>query len=479
MIKTTLSIIAVLLHIQLQAQNPLIKKYSSEQARAVINKAYQDLKLYHAGLYRYTSKEDFDKYADSLEQSIQEPLTELELYRKMKPMISKTRCLHTDLITKATYDGSLDKGSNLMPLQVFLDHGHLYAVRSFENVPSVLAGDELIAINGKAIDHVLQKILPAIPADGYNQTMKNLAIYHQFPSWYRSMVEVTAEFQLSLLRKGTLLTVVVKGAKFSDLARPGFLMPFNDEKQLDFSITGQTGILTVRSFAKSDIKAGNQNFKLFIDDVFAQLKNRKTKNLIIDLRYNTGGSDPNAAYLSGFFFDQPYRYWDRIEVAEGTAKSIKGISALLYRKPVQKDGVWLWQKGKLTHEFDFTDVMQPHPDHFQGNIYLLLNGFCMSSCADFAAIVSKNPKVRTVGEETGGGFQGNNSGIMPGLNLKPTGLVLTVPLQKYYNAVDRSKNYGRGVIPDYPVEPGIADLISGNDTVMAKTMDLIRQQPDH
>jgi len=474
MIKTTLSILIALLCTQLYAQKSLTKQYSPEESQAVIKKTYENLKLYHAGLYRYTPKEDFDKYVDSLEASVKEPITELELYRKMKPMVSKTRCLHTDLITAASYDGSLDRDPNLLPFQVFLDQGHVYVVKSFENVPSVFPNDEILTINKKSIDQILQKILSAIPSDGYNQTMKNLAIYHQFPSWYRSMVEVTTDFEVTVIRNHMPLTVKVKGAKFSELSKPGFLKPFENKQQLDFTITNKTGILVIRSFSKSDIKAGKQKFKEFMDDVFVRLKDEKTKNLIIDLRYNTGGSDPNAAYLSRYFFNEPFRYWDRIEVAEGTAKSIKGISAILYRKPIQKDGVWLWQKGKLTDEFDFTDLMQPHENNFKGNVYLLINGFCMSSCADFAAILSKNKKVKTVGEETGGGFQGNNSGIMPGLNLRPTGLVLTVPLQKYYNAVDLSKNFGRGIIPDYPIEFTVEDLISGKDKAMIKTMNLIK-----
>ena len=473
MIKTTLSIIIALSCTQLYAQKSLTKQYSAEESNAVIKKAYEDLKLYHAGLYRYSAKKEFDQYVDSLQSSVKAPLTELELYRKMKPMVSKARCLHTDLITAVSYDGSLDREPNLLPLQLFLDNGHLYVVKSFENVPFLFPNDEILAINKKTTVQILQKIIPAIPADGYNQTMKHLAVYHQFPSWYRSMVEVANDFEITVLRDHKQITVKVKGAKFSELAKPGFLKPFENKRQLEFTISNQTGILVIRSFARSDIKAGKQRFREFIDQAFEQLKNGKTKNLIIDLRYNTGGSDPNAAYLSRYFFNEPYRYWDRIEVAEGTAKSIKGILALFYRKPIRKDSVWLWQKGKLTEEFDFTDPMQPQQNNFKGNVYLLINGFCMSSCADFAAILSKNKNVKTVGEETGGGYQGNNSGIMPGLNLRPTGLVLTVPLQKYYNAVDLSKNFGRGIMPDHPVKFTVEDLISGKDKVMIKAMELI------
>jgi hypothetical protein len=37
----------------------------------------------------------------------------------------------------------------------------------------------------------------------------------------------------------------------------------------------------------------------------------------------------------------------------------------------------------------------------------------MSLCADVAAILSFNKKAICIGQQTGGGYQGNNSGLMP------------------------------------------------------------------
>ena len=72
----------------------------------------------------------------------------------------------------------------------------------------------------------------------------------------------------------------------------------------------------------------------------------------------------------------------------------------------------------------------------------------LSSCADVIAILAHNKKAKVVGQESGGGYQGNTSGIMPKTKI-PTGLELTVPLLKYTNAVDPMVNIGRGTIPDY------------------------------
>lgn len=67
----------------------------------------------------------------------------------------------------------------------------------------------------------------------------------------------------------------------------------------------------------------------------------------------------------------------------------------------------------------------------------------MSSCADVAAILSYNKKAIFIGQETGGGYQGNNSGMIPDSKMQPFNFTLSVPLQKYFNYVDTSKNIGR------------------------------------
>ncbi len=98
----------------------------------------------------------------------------------------------------------------------------------------------------------------------------------------------------------------------------------------------------------------------------------------------------------------------------------------------------------------------------------------MSSCADVAAILSYNKKASFVGQETGGGYQGNNSGMIPDSKIQPFNFTLTVPLQKYFNYVDTSKNIGRGTMPDYPINLTIDDILKGNDKELKTTIDLIK-----
>ena len=96
----------------------------------------------------------------------------------------------------------------------------------------------------------------------------------------------------------------------------------------------------------------------------------------------------------------------------------------------------------------------------------------MSSCADLVAILAHNKKAKVVGQESGGGYQGNTSGMMPKTKI-PTGLEITVPLLKYTNAVDPVVNIGRGTIPDYVVTPSLDDWIEKKDVEKEFVIQLI------
>jgi hypothetical protein len=62
--------------------------------------------------------------------------------------------------------------------------------------------------------------------------------------------------------------------------------------------------------------------------------------------------------------------------------------------------------------------------------------------------------------------------MMPKAKIPP-GLSITVPLQKYTNAVDTIRNFGRGSVPDYEVSPSIDDWIDKGDAEMEFVLQLV------
>jgi Periplasmic protease len=452
------------------------QKYPADSLRRWTTGLMDEISKKHPGFYRYTDKEKFGLLIDSTRQSIQDSLTQLQYYRKLKPLFAKIGCLHTGIELPEESKTYLNTSNNLLPLELFVDaktHKVLVS-KNYSDNKNIQIGGEVVSINETPISVILNKLLDAIPSDGYNQTEKILLLNYRFPFWYQEIIDAPQVFKVVLRSEGIEQTFELNGASkgvFPSLEQ----LEKNYNLPLEFEVKNGIAILKIHSFADTAIKQSGQNFKKFIKEVFQTLQQQNIKNLIIDVRDNTGGTDDNAALLSSFFFDKTFRYWNKIEVTEAVAKEIKGVNKMFYKKPEENNGLYLWKKSWITKEFDYYEPQEPAKMNFKGNSYLLTNGLCLSSCADFTAVMSYNKKAVVVGQETGGGYQGNTSGMLSKATI-PTGLVITIPLQKYTNAVNLNKNFGRGTIPDHETATTFENWINKEDVEMDYAIQLINKK---
>jgi len=452
------------------------KKYNPDSLKRWTKILMKDLSLKHPGFYRYTSRENFDLSIDSTLLTINDSLTEIEIYRKLKPLIAKIRCVHTQLTLSPGYLSYLNQFSNIIPIEVFIDSGkHVFITKFYGRDSLHLLKQELLSINNKPIKQILTQLLRSIPADGYNETGKIRLLNYRFPHWYRSIIESPAEFSLTVRSGNDNESIVVRGIKESLLPSMDSVV-FGDRKMIQFRQHDSVGILTILTFDNRQIKHQGQRFKKTIRKSFQTMRENNVKNLVIDIRNNTGGTDSNAAFLARYVHQQPYRYWDRIEITKALASELKGLARFIYCKPLRKDSIYLFTKSKFSHEFDYYQLQYPATkNNFKGNIFILTNGLCLSSCSDFAGIVSYNTGAAIVGEESGGGYQGNTSGIMPKAKFE-TNLILTVPLLKYTNKVNPEKNVGHGAYPDFPLSETLDSWMNHRDIQMEYVLDLVKKK---
>jgi len=451
------------------------KRYPADSLRGWNTSVMKAISEKHPGFYRYTTPERFDYLIDSTNQTIDDSLTELQYYQKLKPLFAQIGCLHTGISLSQDMQTYLATTALLVPLEVFIEQGRRVLVsKQYGTGDSSLVGAEIVAINGKPMQGILSTLLKAVPSDGYNETEKILLLNHRFAFWHQTIIEQSTQFTVEAIKGGESKTYTLQGVT-QEVFPTMESLEAGDGRPLEFEVINGVGVLTIHTFARSAIKSEGQRFKQFAREAFRQLEKEGIENLVIDLRYNSGGSDGNAAHLAAHFFDQPFRYWDKIEVTAALAAEIKGAVRLVYRKPVERDGTYRWRKSTLTNEFDYYLVQKPARKSFKGNVYIITNGLCMSSCSDLVAILWHNDKATVVGQESGGGYQGNTSGIMPTKSI-PTGLRVTVPLQKYTNAVDQTKNFGHGTRPDHLVVPTFHEWMARKDVEMEYVMKLILEK---
>ena len=446
-----------------------LARYHPDSIKEEWRALFAEYALKHPGFYRYTDEEVFDERIQETLDSIQDSLNELEVYRIMKPLIAQIGCLHTGISLSEKTESLLNQEPNCIPLEVYNFQGKVFVVGNVGQKKGIPLGSELLSINGRTAGEIYSDILKSIPMDGFNETGKRAILNQRFGIWYRNMVEVGEEFEVTYSFEGKDFTQKLKGVSASLF--PSYAS--RTAEPLTWKVEDAHAVLKIPSFAQSYYRAHKQNFRREIRRGFQTLRERQITHLIVDLRGNTGGSDSHAAYFTSFFFKESFRYWDRIEVSQPIAEEIKGMTRLFYGRPEKRDSMWLWKKsGLFTREFDFYEPQQPAKFPFSGKVYVLIDGLCMSSCSDVAAILHHNQKAIFIGEETGGGYQGNTSGLIPEEAL-PTGISFSFPLLKYVNAVDREAFLGRGTIPDYPIQVPVDAYIQRQDLALKKALELL------
>ena len=119
-------------------------------------------------------------------------------------------------------------------------------------------------------------------------------------------------------------------------------------------------------------------------------------------------------------------------------------------------------------------MQKPIPPVFKGKVYVLINGRSFSATGETTSLIHYHKKAVFVGEECGSGYYGNTSGFMVGVELPHTGIRVGVPLVRYTMAVEGYPK-DRGIIPDYPYEATVEDVLANRDAVLYYAVGLARK----
>jgi C-terminal processing protease CtpA/Prc len=201
------------------------------------------------------------------------------------------------------------------------------------------------------------------------------------------------------------------------------------------------------------------------------MNNKGTKTLVLDLRNNSGGEDELGKRLLSYLLDKPFTYYNDLLI------NARVFSFHKYAKlpDVPADMVERQPNGKyrlLKHPN--LGIQQPSNPTFAGKVLILINGDCFSTTAEFLSQAHYHKRATFIGEESGGGYYGNTSGVVPALTLPSTKLIVYVPLVSYYLAVKSDQAAARGVLPDFPIRYTIEELLAGKDKELALALELAR-----
>ncbi len=465
------------------------KKFTVHQLQSDLNLLKLALEKTHPGLYTYNTKEQFEHRFDSIYKSIDKERTELQFFSPVSSLLASIGCGHTVGFLSKDYKKEIgEKTCRYFPFKVKVLGNRIYIFDNQSTDTTVAPGWEILELNGKSGVDVLNQIMPFIGSDGYNLSLKPHEVANKFMFDYAEFIEQPLWFRIKLKAPNDELVrfVTLPALSLDEMKRirerrqRRVETPSPKTRPLQFQVTDEkVAILTISSFDKDDLAHCKQHFHRFIRHAFNSIKQTGVTDLIIDLRNNGGGDDNNGWFLYSFLTDSSFRYYDRVEVADNEKLSFlrhtnKPMLFWFFRRLVHKNegasGRYLWKHGR------YTRIHKPSANNFSGPVFILINGGCFSATTEFAAIAEHNKRAYFVGEETGGAYQGDNSGLEMILTLPNTHIRIRIPMMKYVSAVDNEHARGRGIMPIYKIMPTIEDLIQGKDPEKEFTLDLIQRK---
>lgn len=425
------------------------------------------------GLYLYTSKDSLDKIFMTMENSINEPMTSIEFFKKIAPLNGILRNLHTRFWPSDEYEKAIETNLLGFPFDIYWHKGQMFVLRNHSENESVLPGSEIKSINGESAGIIFQKILDCRVRDGFNETYPLAQASRNFSYYYTQLIGTPEIFKLELATPDGANTVIEVRAvtalvinksrvekydrKFARYSGDWDAWIEKKEIPLRFEMKGDVAVITARTFYLPIIEESGQNYKEFFKKSFTKIVSEKTKNLIIDLRNNHGGSDPVGMALMSYLHDSAFYYYKRRStLARPEAKSVKRGD----HYEIMGRGVWT---GKVV----------PRKNVYKGKVFVLMNGFCVSAAGEFIGHLKNINRATFIGEEAGGNPVTFTGGESLALDLPHSRITGTIPLQWVEMNV-RLKNTGHGVIPDYEVQPSIRDILEERDVEMELVMKLIK-----
>ncbi len=409
------------------------------------------LNKYHSGLTRYTSQDFIDHEFQKAYSSHYK--SELDFYARITALISKIGCGHTRTAMSDEMRSDFIENQAFLPFTIKTLSDGVFVNRTLDD--KLRSGDRILEIDGIPIEDVIKKISGHLPGDGFIQTGKDRLTELLFDVYYQLYMALDQDqYEVMVERNGKVVRELVDGVTANDVQTIRNRFPEEDFLYLDHR--EGYAYMRLRTFSYQALRDRGFDYEDFLEASFRDLKEKKVNNLILDLRGNGGGKDEYGALLVSYLSDKPFRYFDRIEVT----KSYPGRSE---------------RKGDkhfiTTHQG--LSVWEPKSSAFKGNLYVLIDGFSFSTCADVATVLDHRGLAVFIGEETGGGYQGNTSGHTKTVRLPNTDIKIDIPMWCYTTAVPADKNVGRGVIPDHQIKQTWSDYLQEKDVVMDKAIELI------
>lgn len=421
-----------------------------------------ELTKLHPGICSYQLLEEFDDGFDSLIGSIKNDQTIFQFYKQLVPVINRIGCGHTTVKIPKKDLNKLYKSSYFQPIMVTIIDDRIFIVSSTDQGSYVQTATEVLSIDGVPADDYIRENLQLYPSDGRIMSRKYQSLERSFSIDYSKYNSPREQFLFVVSNKQKVDSITIQGITYEQWIKT-FRPPERRNLDLYFIDSLSAAVMTIRN------SESEKAYSIFLNESFQEIRKRKITNIIIDLRYDSFNRDSDGAELYSYLSNKPFRYYSKLEVTENynVPKFLNWIAHYPIEKGINDKYYWTVHPQ--------LEIQNPKSDNYEGEVYVLTDGFTFSATSEFSSIVKSNQRGLIIGDETGGSYYGNNSGGMLKRKLPNSKLKVIIPPMKYYLAVEDVGNYSRGVIPDIQVKKNMDHIGSNDDITLKLALKTIRQ----
>jgi hypothetical protein len=427
-------ILSLLLLLSFTENENETRQLNADEMREDVAVLRKSLEKYHPGLYWYTSKAQFQRSWDSLKNCLHSAMSDRQFLKLLLPVIAQVKCAHTLFYPS---ENILATGKRF-PFDLKFINGRGFIMTDSVNQFNIPKGSELLKVNGRSLRDIVDDLLPGLEAQGGNLGWKYAILENDFHNYYYYLVDSSDTFEIEYIDQvtGNSVSVTVDGSQ-ENVRRKHWKNWYPIETGPPLKIKYLTNpdivIITVRSFSKGRYKQYQQNFDKLIDQYFVELKNSKIQNLILDLRGNEGGNNPEKLY--GY-------------IANENDKNIDAANSSIS----QSNNV------------------------FRGKVIVLANQRSISAQEVFVGIFINNKRGLVIGQPTPGSFNGLTGGKKRRVVLPNSRFQIQIPMYASHWSLNHATNYheGGGFPPDFAIEENIEAFLSGRDLAMELALDKMK-----
>ena len=458
--------------------NSINKLFASNMLLADFDYLIQTLEDTHPNLYAYIPKEEFKKKTQALRETITQPMTKTEFYKKVSLVIALPKQGHTMVFWDGGWGDYKKTDGLLFPFKVVYITDHLYVDENYSPDSLLCRGAEIIAINGIPISRIIDRKVPYLRVRPNGSISKTLA--HNWSKYLWLEFGFGDRFNLTYILpdEGVIREKSIVGVTQKTMDQLGVITP---EKNFELKIDQDRSIATLEI---NSFFLDFDEYDSLLLHSFKTIREKEIQNLIIDIRRNNGGNGSYPANLIDYLTDKPFSAASKVEVkssvaatkcytthpifinaieqarkAEGDSPEIEELVRCYLEKPA----------GTLTSLPQKEIIPTENSSRFSGKLYVLIGENTFSAGTGFAVLIKDYGIGTLVGEETADNPTDYGSIML--FDLPNTGI--TIQNSTQFSVRPAGYDDERGVIPDYKVQSNILDFLNGSDRVMEYTLWLI------